>query len=119
MRSALALAASLVALPAFAQSRVITDRDLGKPLPRIESPARALEIAKTHEYHAPPRHTSTVSFSARSSVEHGPFGELKLTPTAPLSAPFIAPYWVTWPWTYSNGGYFGRDRAADTHPRSR
>lgn len=80
MKRILILVGLLVAPPAFAQSRVYTNADLGKRLTndaRLD-PATAAAILAPYRYQAPtPKSYGGSIYVLRSSASAGPYGEFK------------------------------------------
>ena len=84
MRSIPMVVALLVAAPAFGQSRVYTNADLGKPLPGVSTvtPAEAAALLAPHQFvYVAPRPAEPQVVLLASSPTAGPFGEL--TPLSP------------------------------------
>jgi len=103
----LTVACLLLAAPAFAQSRVYTNADLGKPRTWSHT-ATAQELASlaARQFVAPPvfPDNPTVLIIA-GDPSHGPFGPLEVTPAQPLD-----PNWQNNAWYgsgYIGGGWYG------------
>ena len=103
----LTVACLLLAAPAFAQSRVYTNADLGKPRTWFHT-ATAQELASlaARQFVAPPvfPDNPTVLIIA-GDPSHGPFGPLEVTPAQPLD-----PNWQNNAWYgsgYIGGGWYG------------
>jgi hypothetical protein len=121
MKATLLFVMLLFASPVFAQSRVYTNADLGKPLTwteSVETPAEAAAILAPHQfvYLEPSRGPYVVGIY--SSATAGPFGEFPAyTPAARLDASsyFEMPWSLT---TYvprgSGGGRSAGSARGDT-----
>ena len=103
----LTVACLLFAAPAFAQSRVYTNADLGKPRTWAHT-ATAQELASlaARQFVAPPVFPDSPTVLVISGdPSHGPFGPLEVTPTQPLD-----PNWENSGWYgsgYIGGGWYG------------
>lgn len=93
-----------------AYGQTLTNADLNKPHRAMQDARTAAKILAPHQWQPPPYvpKRTTFDYIAPSNSTHGPFGELRLTPTPP-APPFIAPYWATWP-PYMTGGLHGFGR---------
>ena len=113
MKNIVFIVAFLAVSPAFAQSRVFTNADLGKPLSRgsvvkadqaaaVLAPYQFVDVAPREWFMGP---TVTV---LNSSPTAGPFGEFEeFSPTPRLYGPFVtAPPWSVM--TYPGYSYPGR-----------
>jgi hypothetical protein len=97
-----------IAAPSFAQSRVYTNADLGRPLAdaaRPDAAAAAAILAPYQTVFAPPLPRGPFSVGIYSSPTAGPFGELVLSPsTTRLDGTSLFDY----PWaltTYAGRSY--------------
>jgi hypothetical protein len=107
-RLVIGLVAMLASVPAFAQSRVYTNADLGRPLERTATvtPEQLASLA-AHQFRLPSPYPSGPQVVIIGNPDDGPFGPFKdLPPTAPLSngpylfgtplfygGPFLLPGW--------------------------
>ena len=117
MRTAPLAIALLVASPAFGQSRVYTNADLGKPLPGISTvtPAEAAALLAPHQFvYVAPRPAEPPVVLLESSPTAGPFGEFK-----PFSPPrrLDGSSYQDPPWEAL--AYSGRRHGAGRNSRSR
>ena len=97
------LVAILANVPAFAQSRVYTNADLGRPLERtVTVTPQQLASLAAHQFRLPSSYPPGPLVVIIGNPEDGPFGPFKeLPPTAPLSN---GPYQFGPSWFY--GGPF-------------
>ena len=109
----LTVACLLIAAPAFAQSRVYTNADLGKPRTWSHT-ATAQELASlaARQFVAPPVFPdSPTVLIIGGDPSHGPFGPLEITPAQPLD-----PNWQNNGWYgggYIGGGWYGSRQRFD------
>ena len=98
MRSIPLVVALLVAAPAFGQSRVYTNADLGKPLPGVSTvtPAEAAALLAPRQFvYVAPRPAEPQVVLIASSPTAGPFGEFtSLSPSRRLDgSSYQDPQW--------------------------
>jgi hypothetical protein len=109
----LTVACLLIAAPAFAQSRVYTNADLGKPRTWAHT-ATAEDLASlaARQFVAPPVFPDGPTvLTIAGDPSHGPFGPLEVTPGQPLD-----PNWQNNGWYGSgfvNGGWYGSRQRFD------
>ena len=101
------VACLLIAVPAFAQSRVYTNADLGKPRTWAHTAtADDLAALAARQFVAPPIFPdSPTVLLIPGDPSHGPFGPFETTPALPLD-----PNWQNIPWYgggYIGGGWYG------------
>jgi hypothetical protein len=94
--------------------QTITNADLNRQHRPMQDARTAAKILEPHQWQPPPYvpKQSTMNGISTGHPGDGPFGELKITPTPP-AAPFIAPYWATWPRSIIGGSYDRRRIEAD------
>jgi hypothetical protein len=102
----LTVACVLITAPAFAQSRVYTNADLGKPRTWSHT-ATAEDLASlaARQFVAPPVFPdSPTVLLIQGDPSHGPFGPLEITPAQPLD-----PNWQNNAWYGPGyiGGWYG------------
>jgi hypothetical protein len=109
----LAVASLLITAPAFAQSRVYTNADLGKPRTWAHTAtAEDLVSLAKRQFVAPPMFPAGPTvLTIAGDPSHGPFGRLEITPAQPLD-----PNWQNNAWYgpgVIGGGWYGSYPAFD------
>lgn len=95
----------LVAVPAFGQSRVYTNADLGKVQRTHNAPESELAWLRAHQFVAvPDRPAGPEVIVVAGSTAEGPFGPFYTTPSLPLALPLES----TVPLGSFYGGFYGR-----------
>jgi hypothetical protein len=114
--------ALLIGVPLSGQSRVITNADLGKPLPRIATitPEQLLDLAEHQFRYVPPLPNGPQVVGVWSSPTAGPFGEFPRYQTRRFDSlgwfdysRSVTPYWA-----YPYGGRIVSPSHADRGGRS-
>jgi len=101
------IAVLFVATPAWSQTKVYTNADLGQPLSSNRATVTAEQLASlaAHQFHIPVRYDGPQVVNSGSSPTTGPFGDVQTT--AMLPRRLDGSLWSDQPWVaYAPGPFY-------------